>query len=205
MFVATNVAGGRLAEHELLGRHRARFEDRIRCAKDSGPRNLPSHGFAADHLWLEMVALAGDLARLNPARPHRHPSPDLGTHAAPPAGVEHLRPRLATHPAAATRFALERPAPRSATPAPPTQHLRPRHLDYARGPRQTRSSTTPSSSATDVPAGTPSEQDHKISRLAGTLSQSRGVATGAVSDEATHPPRSTKRKDAFRHSRKART
>lgn len=58
---ATNVAGGRLAEHELVHRQRARCEDRIRCAKDTGLRNLPLHGFAANQLWLEIVALAGDL------------------------------------------------------------------------------------------------------------------------------------------------
>ena len=58
---ATNVQGGRVAEHELLHRQRARCEDRIRCAKDTGLRNLPLHGFAANQLWLEIVALAGDL------------------------------------------------------------------------------------------------------------------------------------------------
>ena len=58
---ATNVKGGRIAEHELLHRQRARCEDRIRCAKDTGLRNLPLHGFAANQLWLEIVALAGDL------------------------------------------------------------------------------------------------------------------------------------------------
>lgn len=58
---ATNVKGGRIAEHELLHRQRARCEDRIRCAKDTGLRNLPLHGFAANELWLEIVALAGDL------------------------------------------------------------------------------------------------------------------------------------------------
>lgn len=58
---ATNVRGGRIAEHELLHRQRARCEDRIRGAKDTGLRNLPLHGFAANQLWLEIVALAGDL------------------------------------------------------------------------------------------------------------------------------------------------
>ena len=30
-------------------------------AKDTGLRNLPLHSFAANQLWLEIVALAGDL------------------------------------------------------------------------------------------------------------------------------------------------
>ena len=58
---ATNVKGGRIADHELLHRQRARCEDRIRCAKDTGLRNLPLHDFAANQLWLEIAALAGDL------------------------------------------------------------------------------------------------------------------------------------------------
>jgi hypothetical protein len=58
---ATNIPGGRLAEHELLHRMRARAEDRIRCLKDTGLRNLPLHDFAANQIWLELVALAADL------------------------------------------------------------------------------------------------------------------------------------------------
>ena len=58
---ATNVPGGRIAELELTHRQRARAEDRIRCMKDSGLRNLPLQGFAANEIWLELVALAADL------------------------------------------------------------------------------------------------------------------------------------------------
>lgn len=58
---ATNVAGGRIAEHEVLHRLRARAEDRIRCLKDTGLRNLPLHDFAANQIWLELVGLAADL------------------------------------------------------------------------------------------------------------------------------------------------
>lgn len=58
---ATNVVGGKVAEHELLHRLRARAEDRIRCLKDTGLRNLPLQGFAANEIWLEIIALANDL------------------------------------------------------------------------------------------------------------------------------------------------
>jgi len=58
---ATNAAGGRLADHELIHRQRARAEDRIRALKDSGLRNLPLHDFTANQIWLELVALAADL------------------------------------------------------------------------------------------------------------------------------------------------
>jgi hypothetical protein len=47
----------------LEARHRghARVEDRIRCAKDTGLRNLPFHDFAANAVWLQVVILAIDL------------------------------------------------------------------------------------------------------------------------------------------------
>jgi hypothetical protein len=38
---ATNIKGGRLADLEAQHRLRARAEDRIRCLKDTGLRNLP--------------------------------------------------------------------------------------------------------------------------------------------------------------------
>jgi hypothetical protein len=43
---ATNTARGQLAGLELRHRRRARAEDRIRTAKDTGLRNLPLHDFA---------------------------------------------------------------------------------------------------------------------------------------------------------------
>jgi hypothetical protein len=58
---ATNVKGGRLADLEVQHRLRARAEDRIRCLKDTGLRNLPLHDFTANQIWLELVALASDL------------------------------------------------------------------------------------------------------------------------------------------------
>ena len=57
---ATDAKRGQLADLELRHRRRARCEDRIRCAKDTGLRNLPLMGFAANQLWCEIVALACD-------------------------------------------------------------------------------------------------------------------------------------------------
>jgi Transposase DDE domain group 1 len=47
----------------LEARHRghARVEDRIRCAKDTGLRNLPFFEFAHNAVWLEVVLIAQDL------------------------------------------------------------------------------------------------------------------------------------------------
>jgi hypothetical protein len=58
---ATNTRGGQLADLELRHRRRARCEDRIRCAKDTGLRNLPLHGYAQNQIWCELVALACEL------------------------------------------------------------------------------------------------------------------------------------------------
>jgi hypothetical protein len=55
---ATDARKGQLADLELRHRRRARCEDRIRCAKDTGLRNLPLKGFAQNQLWCEIVALA---------------------------------------------------------------------------------------------------------------------------------------------------
>jgi Transposase DDE domain group 1 len=58
---ATSTKGGQLADLELRHRRRARCEDRIRCAKDTGLRNLPLHGYDQNTIWCEIVALACEL------------------------------------------------------------------------------------------------------------------------------------------------
>jgi hypothetical protein len=57
----TNTGRGQLADLELRHRRRARAEDRIRAAKDTGLANLPLHDFAQNQIWCALVALAGDL------------------------------------------------------------------------------------------------------------------------------------------------
>jgi len=58
---ATDAKSGQLADLELRHRRRARCEDRIRCAKDTGLRNLPLHGFGQNQLWCELAAMASEL------------------------------------------------------------------------------------------------------------------------------------------------
>ena len=53
---ATNTVRGQLADLELRHRRRARCEDRIRCAKDTGLANLPLHDFAQNQIWCAIVA-----------------------------------------------------------------------------------------------------------------------------------------------------
>lgn len=62
---ATNTRSGgpgtQLADLELRHRRRARCEDRIRTAKDTGLRALPLHDFAQNQIWLAIVALAAEI------------------------------------------------------------------------------------------------------------------------------------------------
>ena len=53
--------GTQLADLELRHRRRARAEDRIRVAKDTGLTNLPLHGFDQNRIWCAIVALAVEL------------------------------------------------------------------------------------------------------------------------------------------------
>jgi hypothetical protein len=53
--------GSQLPQLELRHRRRARVEDRIRCAKDTGLNAFPLQGFDQNRIWLAIVALAGDL------------------------------------------------------------------------------------------------------------------------------------------------
>ena len=57
----TNTSGDQLANLEVRHRARARCEDRIRFAKESGLRNFPLKGFDQNRIWLAIVALAGEL------------------------------------------------------------------------------------------------------------------------------------------------
>jgi hypothetical protein len=59
--LATDTRKGQLADLELRHRRRARCEDRIRNAKDTGLRNLPLKGYAQNQVWCEIVALACEL------------------------------------------------------------------------------------------------------------------------------------------------
>lgn len=58
---ATNTRIGRLSYLEVRHRRRARCEDRIRCAKDTGLDPMPLQAFAANRIWRQVVALACDI------------------------------------------------------------------------------------------------------------------------------------------------
>jgi hypothetical protein len=57
---ATNTRG-QLPDLELRHRRRARAEDRIRVAKDTGLTNLPLHHFDQNQIWCALVALAVEI------------------------------------------------------------------------------------------------------------------------------------------------
>jgi hypothetical protein len=57
----TNTRGWQLPDLELRHRRRARAEDRIRNAKDTGLTNLPLHDFNQNRTWSALVGLAAEL------------------------------------------------------------------------------------------------------------------------------------------------
>lgn len=93
---ATNTRTGQLADLELRHRRRARCEDRIRLAKDTGLTNLPLYGFTQNQIWCAIVALACDLTAWLQLLA-------LADHAARRWEPRRLRHRLYTIPAALAR------------------------------------------------------------------------------------------------------
>ncbi|MEO7059644.1 MAG: IS1380 family transposase [Lapillicoccus sp.] len=93
----TNAVRGQLADLEIRHRRRARCEDRIRIAKDTGLRNLPLYGFDQNRIWCALVMLATDLTAwtqllaITPEHPARRWEP------------KRIRLRLFTIPATLTR------------------------------------------------------------------------------------------------------
>ena len=59
--LVTNTRVGALQWLEARHRAHARVEDRIRCAKDTGLRRLPSREFAINQAWCVAAAIAADL------------------------------------------------------------------------------------------------------------------------------------------------
>ncbi len=57
----TDTTRGQLADLEVRHRAHARIEDRIRCAKATGLRNLPCRGYEQNKVWLELSLAAADL------------------------------------------------------------------------------------------------------------------------------------------------
>lgn len=93
---ATNTRRGQLQQLELRHRRRARCEDRIRQAKDTGLRNLPLHRFDQNRIWCAIVALASEITAW--AGLLAHP-----THEARRWEPKRLRHRLFTIPATIAR------------------------------------------------------------------------------------------------------
>ena len=93
---ATNTARGQLPDLELRHRRRARAEDRIRTAKDTGLTNLPLHDFAQNRIWCAIVTLAAEITAWMQLLA-------LSDHDALRWEPKRLRLRLFTIPAALTR------------------------------------------------------------------------------------------------------
>ena len=121
---ATNTTRGQLADLELRHRRRARAEDRIRCAKDTGLTNLPLHDFAQNQIWCAIVALACELtAWMQMLALHRHRGPPVGTQTAADHGCSPSR-RPSPAPAAAASCTWPQHHPWAATVADAVTRLR---------------------------------------------------------------------------------
>ena len=90
-----------LADLELRHRRRARCEDRIRVAKDTGLTNLPLHGFDANQIWCAIVALPVEITAW--IQMLTLTGPDATTHGARRWEPKRLRHRLFTVPAQIAR------------------------------------------------------------------------------------------------------
>jgi hypothetical protein len=112
---ATDATTGQLADLELRHRRRARCEERIRWAKDTGLRNLPLLGFAQNQLWCELVAMARELTAWMKMLALDGP-PGLGAQAAAP-----VSPPPAALCAASVACGCASPRP---GPGPPRSPLR---------------------------------------------------------------------------------
>jgi hypothetical protein len=96
----TGGPGTQLADLELRHRRRARCEDRIRTAKDTGLTNLPLHRFDANRIWCALVVLATEVTAWMQML-------TLAGHDARRWEPKRLRHRLFTIPAALTRGARQ--------------------------------------------------------------------------------------------------
>jgi hypothetical protein len=65
---ATDTKGGQLADLELRHRRRARCEDRVRSARDTGLRDLPLHDTAQNRIWRGRISAKDSLTEGRPGR-----------------------------------------------------------------------------------------------------------------------------------------
>lgn len=102
---ATNTTPGgphqQIPDLELRHRRRARCEDRIRLAKETGLRNLPLYSFNQNRIWVHIVQLALDLTAWMQTLALTH-------HEARKWEAKRLRYRLYQVPAVLTRHARAR-------------------------------------------------------------------------------------------------
>jgi hypothetical protein len=195
---AASAKSGQLADLELRHR-RARCEDRIRCAKDTGLRNLPLHGYEQNPDLVRDRRPGVRVACLDAdARPDRH-CPPVGTQAPAAAAVLGARAdrpqRTATAATARRPMALvprhrcrHQPAPGPGTwltRTNPSAVMSGRKTSRARGTHPTRRDSRTISHRGTLKTRTtrrlkPPTQDHETSRLGrgvGRLAKARTYKT----------------------------
>ena len=81
-----------IAAIERRHRARARVEDQIGDAKDTGLAKVPFRDFAMNAVWLELVLIAHDLARVDEGAPGQRRARPLAAEAASPSPPARRRP-----------------------------------------------------------------------------------------------------------------
>ncbi|GGK29191.1 hypothetical protein GCM10011583_71380 [Streptomyces camponoticapitis] len=143
---ATDTKGGRLATLELRHRRRARCEDRIRNARNTGlPKPAPAPHCPEPDLAGDRLPRAGPPGLDADARSDRRPLP-LGTQEAPPAAVFRRRPTHHHGPPPLAPYdrpmALDRRHHPGNRPAPgPAEPRLTSHFDRPDNPRPPESGT----------------------------------------------------------------
>ena len=167
---ATNSRRGQLADLEMRHRRRARCEDRIRLAKDTGLTNLPLHDFNQNRIWCAIVMLACELIAWMQMLAYPASSrPPLGTktaaattvfrrraHRPPrPANRHPPRPPRPLDPAAARRHPQPPTASRTRiapVPIPPSPNSAPRQWNRRPPTRHVGRTVTPQATINYDPA-----------------------------------------------------
>jgi hypothetical protein len=151
----------RRADLEMRRRGHARVEDRIRCGKETGIRNLPCHAFAANAYWLELALAAADLLCWSQASCFTTPSP--APNQQPSATRSSTSPHYSSAPPAVDTSNSTPTGPNGPSLQPedpePAHPARQPGTSHATTPTN-RTSTTPTARFNDTP------DQHETSRLA---------------------------------------
>jgi Transposase DDE domain group 1 len=196
----TDQQGEDIARLDLDHRGHARVEDRVRCGKDTGMRNLPFRELAPNEVWLELsliaqelvawtksLALEDELARSEPKRLRYRLLHQAGRIAR---SGRRVRLRLErSWPWAQALVAAFEPIRALPPPAPPRARAHRPDDELRRATGQRRPQPTPTgrppalrATATGQPPQRPGRSPHQIHRPRNLPQQPRATRHGLLND-----------------------